>query len=122
LEGKWNIEELIKESHKIYELCIAGSGEGDKQTIRAGNQYAIWLLKANRGAEEMELLTKLLVTSKQVLGPHHGITKRFSRSLIVPIHSKKLISDFNMLLLNGLLYPCSQFHRSNKYVYHRIKT
>jgi hypothetical protein len=78
LEGKWNIEELIKESHKIYELCIAGSGEGDKQTIRAGNQYAIWLLKANRGAEEMELLTKLLVTSKQVLGPHHGI--KFDRA------------------------------------------
>ena len=40
-----------------------------------GKNYVIRLQKADRGDEARELLKKLLATSKQVLGPHHNITK-----------------------------------------------
>jgi hypothetical protein len=33
------------------------------------------LQDADRGGEATELLTKLLITSKQVLSPHHSTTK-----------------------------------------------
>ena len=70
-----NNEEVLKASQEIYKLRIAEYGEGNEYTIRAGNNYAIDLRKANRGDEARELLTKLLATSKQVLGSHHNITK-----------------------------------------------
>jgi len=73
-EGGGNIEEVLKVS-QLYELHIAQLGGGDKYTIDAGKNYAIDLRDANRGDEARELLTKLLITSKQVLGPHHNTTK-----------------------------------------------
>jgi hypothetical protein len=36
---------------------------------------------ANRGVEARELLTKLLGTSKRVLGPHHNMTKEVESDL-----------------------------------------
>jgi hypothetical protein len=56
-------------------LRIAEYGEDDEFTIIAGKIYAMNLQDANRGEEARELLTRLLVTSKQVLGPHHNTTK-----------------------------------------------
>jgi hypothetical protein len=70
-----NNEEVLKASQEVYKLRIAEYGEGNEYTIRAGNNYAIDLRKANRGDEARELLTKLLATSTQVLGSHHNITK-----------------------------------------------
>ena len=74
-EGGSNIEEVLKVSQELYELRIAQLGGGDKYTIDAGKNYAIDLRDANRGDEARELLTKLLITSKQVLGPRHNTTK-----------------------------------------------
>jgi hypothetical protein len=59
----------------MYELRVAANGKEDELTIHAGKVYAIDLRNANRGDEARELLTKLLATSKQVLGPHHNTTK-----------------------------------------------
>jgi hypothetical protein len=70
-----NNEELMKASQKLYELRVAKFGEDHEYTILAGKNYAIDLHKANRGDEARDLLTKLLATSKQVLGPHHNTTK-----------------------------------------------
>jgi hypothetical protein len=39
------------------------------------------LQRANRGGEAMDLLMKLLVTSKQVLGSHHNTTKEVEKVL-----------------------------------------
>jgi len=50
-------------------------------TIEAGKSYALELQKANRKGEATELLTKLLSTSKRVLGPHHKITKEVESTL-----------------------------------------
>ena len=69
-----NNEEVLKTSREFYELCVAEFGEENDYTIDAGIEYAIFLLKANRGGDARELLTKLLVTSKRVLGPHHNTT------------------------------------------------
>jgi hypothetical protein len=66
---------MLKASQELYELRIAENGEEDEYTIDAGKIYAIGLRKASRWEEARELLTKLLATSKQVLGPHHNITK-----------------------------------------------
>ena len=44
--------------------------------------YAGGLHDANRGEEGRELLTKLLATSKQVLGPYHGTTKQVESLLL----------------------------------------
>jgi ADP-ribosylglycohydrolase len=50
-------------------------GEENEYTIRTGRQYAIDLHKANREMEARDLMTKLLVTSKQVLGSDHKTTE-----------------------------------------------
>jgi hypothetical protein len=76
-----NNEEVLKASQEIYKIRIAEYGEGNEYTIRAGNNYAIDLRKANRGDEARELLTKLLAKSKQVLGPHHSTTKDVESAL-----------------------------------------
>jgi hypothetical protein len=76
-----NNEELLRASQELYKLRIAKIGEEDKYTIIAGKNYAIYLRKANRGDEARELLTKLLATSKQVLGPHHSKTKEVESEL-----------------------------------------
>jgi hypothetical protein len=70
-----NDEELLKASQKLYELRVAEHGEDHEYTIDAGKNYANDLRKANRETEARELLTKLLVSSKQVFGPDHNITK-----------------------------------------------
>jgi hypothetical protein len=70
-----NDEELLKASQKLYELRVAEHGEDHEYTIDAGKNYANDLRKANRETEARELLTKLLVSSKQVFGPDHKITK-----------------------------------------------
>jgi hypothetical protein len=59
----------------VYKLRAAKFGEGSEVAIDAGKKYAIALWKANRGGEAMKLFSKLLATSKQVLGSHHSITK-----------------------------------------------
>jgi hypothetical protein len=78
-----NNDELLKAYQELYELRIAELGEENEYTIRAGRNYAINLRKANCGEESRELLTKLLVTSKQVFGPHHNITKSIASALEV---------------------------------------
>jgi hypothetical protein len=74
-------EELPKVSRDVYELRIAQLGEEDELTILAGESYATSLHNANRRGEARDLLTKLLITSKQVLGPHHKTTKRVESEL-----------------------------------------
>jgi hypothetical protein len=76
-----NYEELVKASQELYEIRIAKFGEGDEYTIAVGRNYALNLQDANRGDEARELLTKLLATSKQVLGPHHNTTKEVESAL-----------------------------------------
>jgi hypothetical protein len=76
-----NNEEVLKASQEMYELRLAQFGEGHEDTILAGKDYAVDLQNANREDEARELLTKLLVTSKQVLGPEHNITKEIESEL-----------------------------------------
>jgi hypothetical protein len=68
-------EELLNANQELYELRVAEHGEGSELAIDSGVIYAVLLQKANRGDEARDLLTKLLATSKQVLGPHHNTTK-----------------------------------------------
>jgi hypothetical protein len=74
-EGGRNNEELLKANQELYELRIAKLGEENEYTIIAGKFYAYYLRKANREDEARELLTKMLATSKLVLGPDHNTTK-----------------------------------------------
>ena len=76
-----NSEELLKASRELYELRITTDGEESEYTIHAGKQYAIDLYNANRGDEARELFTKLLATSRQVLGPDHNVTKDVESTL-----------------------------------------
>jgi hypothetical protein len=78
-----NNEELVKASRELYEWRIANLGEEHEYTIIAGKIYAIDLRKANCKTETRELLTKLLATSKQVLGPDHKTTKEVVSELKV---------------------------------------
>jgi hypothetical protein len=70
-----NNEEVLKASQESYEIRVAKYGEENDYTIEAGRIYAINLQKANHWGEARELLTKLIATSKQVLGSDHNITK-----------------------------------------------
>ena len=80
-EGTGNNEDFLKSSQEIYELRVAEFGEEHESTISSGRIYAINLRIANRGDEARELLTELLATSKQVLGPHHNTTKKVESEL-----------------------------------------
>ena len=46
-----------------------------------GINYALRLRKANSEGDARELLTKLLATSKRILGPHHNTTKEVEATL-----------------------------------------
>ena len=76
--GNYN-EELVKASRELYELHIAELGEENEYTMDAGKSYAIRLQKVDRRGEARELLTKLLATSKQVLGPHQVPPRMLNR-------------------------------------------
>jgi hypothetical protein len=76
-----NNEEVLKVSQELYYLRVATLGEENEYTIQAGIDYAVNLRKANRRNEARDLLTKLLATSKQVLGPHHNTTKKVESML-----------------------------------------
>jgi hypothetical protein len=76
-----NNEELMMASREVYKLRIAELGEENEYTIEAGRNYAINLRNANRGDEARDLLTKLLATSKQVLGSDHKTTKKVENKL-----------------------------------------
>ena len=76
-----NIEELLKNSKELYDLRVAKYGEEDEYTIIAGKNHALRLQKVDRGDEARELLTKLLATSKRVLGPNHNATKKVESEL-----------------------------------------
>ena len=71
----------MKAHQELYELRIAEDGDEHYYTIDAGKSYADILQKSNRWEEARELLTKLLVTSKQVFGPHHNTTKEVELAL-----------------------------------------
>jgi hypothetical protein len=71
----------VKASRELYEMRIAELGEGNEDTICAGRNYAINQRNANRGDEARYLLTKLLATSKQVLGSDHKTTKKVENEL-----------------------------------------
>ena len=74
---------MLRSVQKLYELRVAEYGEEHEYTICAGMVYAGGLHDANhRGEEGRELLTKLLATSKQVLGPYHGTTKQVESLLL----------------------------------------
>jgi hypothetical protein len=82
-----NNEEILRASQEVYKLRVAKFGEGNEYTIHAGKNYAINLRKANRWDEARELLTKLLSTSKQVLGPDHKTTKEVKLSIMINCHN-----------------------------------
>ena len=67
---------MLKANKEFYELRVAKNGEGNEYSILAGKKYAVCLQTASHGDEARELLMKLLVTSKQVLGPNHNTTKQ----------------------------------------------
>jgi len=75
-----NNEEVLKTSREFYELCVAEFGEENEHTIDAGIDYAVSLHNANQGGVARKLLTKLLVSSKRVLGPHHIPPRRLNQS------------------------------------------
>jgi hypothetical protein len=81
-EGGRSNEEVLQTSREVYELYVSKYGEGNQFSLDAGRQYAIALQNSNRGDEARELLTELLASSKQLLGPHHITTKEVEHALI----------------------------------------
>jgi hypothetical protein len=81
-KGQRNNEELLRALHEVYEFSISEYGEKNEHTIHAGAAYAVQLQNCNRGDEGIELLMKLLATSKRVLGPDHITTKEIEAKLV----------------------------------------
>jgi hypothetical protein len=80
-EGGNKKEEKLTMYRELYEMRVAKHGEGSELAINSGVIYAVHLQKADCGDEARDLLTKLLATSKQVLGPHHNTTKKVEAAL-----------------------------------------
>jgi hypothetical protein len=76
-----NNDDVLKASQELHKMRVTKYGEGSDLTIDSGVIYANHLQKANRGDEARDLLTKLLATSKHVLGPHHNTTKKVEAAL-----------------------------------------
>jgi hypothetical protein len=115
-EGGNNDEELVTTSQELYELHIAEHGDEHYYTIISGKSYAINLQLANRRGEARELLTKLLATSKQVLGLHHKSPRRLSqcskRSLNLPINNDRHSGKSRLPPLLGLRSLLASSHPS----------
>jgi hypothetical protein len=80
----------------VYKLRVTKLGGKHEDTIHAGQIYAFHLLKANRNAEARDLLTKLLATSKQVLGPDHNTTKDMRvRMQLEGVYSIELVDEID---------------------------
>ena len=71
-------------------MHVARFGPGNKYAIDASAKYSIHLHKANCGVETMDLLTKFLATSKQVLGPDQNITKEVASALEQVVAEREL--------------------------------
>ena len=85
-----NEEDVLTTSRDLYELRTVEFGEDYEYTILAGNDYARDLLNANQLTEAMELLSKLLITNKRVLGLHHKTTKEVESTLKQVVSKLKL--------------------------------
>lgn len=70
-------EELLN-----YELRVAWFGGENERIICVGINYADCLLNNKLGDEAMNLLTKLLAMSNQVLGTHYHVTKMVEAKLL----------------------------------------
>ena len=81
----------------MYELRVAKHGKENEYTIWAGKSYAIELQEANRRKEARELLTKLLATSKQVLGSQHNVTKEVELDLEQVVEHEDSDSSDNVM-------------------------
>jgi hypothetical protein len=104
-------EELLNASRELYQLGVTKSGEENASTIYSGYLHAKRLKDANRREEARELLTKLFVTSKQVLGPHHSITKKVEHALIQIDNVTFINSTVLVCILIGVLaILCNLFH------------
>jgi MoaA/NifB/PqqE/SkfB family radical SAM enzyme len=86
-----NTEELLRTFKELYDLGVAQHGEDHERTIITGQIYSLILQNANREDEARELLTKLLATSKQILGSHHKFTKEIESAL------KKMMRQYNTM-------------------------
>jgi len=86
-------------------MRVAKYGEEHELTIRAGGLYVIELTNAFRGDEARVFLTKLLATSKQVLGHHHKtaeeLTKLLATSKQVLGHHHKTTEEIESTLLRA---------------------
>jgi hypothetical protein len=92
-----NNEEVLKANKEFYELRVTKNGEGNEYSILAGKKYAVCLQTANHGDEAKELLMKLLVTSKQVLGPNHNTTKEVQCALEcdnAPVRDRQVLGNY----------------------------
>ena len=81
-KGQRNNEELLRALQEDYEFSISKYGENTERTIQQATTYAVQLQNCNRGDEGIELLMKLLATSKRVLGPDHITTKGIEAKLV----------------------------------------
>ena len=88
-----NTDELLTTYQELYELSVSKYGEEHDNTIDDGKNFAIRLLQSsNRRDEATELLTKLLATSKQVLGPHHKTTKGIEATLKLVVAEREIVN------------------------------
>ena len=88
---------ILRSSYRNPKNCTIwpslSNGEESEHTVRAGTYYARMLQSSkNRKEESRELLTKLLATSKQVLGPDHNTTTKD-----VELYLKESLQGFQTL-------------------------
>ena len=76
--------------------CVLLKMVKSMETQYAGKNYALRLRKANRGEEARELLTKLLATSKRILGPDHNITKEITYAFEQVVYDEDSDSSDNI--------------------------
>jgi len=103
-EGTGSNEVVLKASQELYALRVAELGEEHEHTIKSGKNYAIELQDATREADARELLTKLLATSKQVLGPHHKTTKEVEAALkdVLSVERRCILHQRLCCILNNI--------------------
>jgi hypothetical protein len=69
-------KETLKAAQEAYELCVV-QNEEDEVMIKAGIIYATHLAEANRNAEAIEIMTKLLATHEL----QHGYQEKMNQLL-----------------------------------------
>ena len=116
LDGKFE-EDLLNEAQATYDIYISLYGEEDVDTLGSGLDVVTALVRNKRGDDALNLLTKMLATSKQTHGSDHDITKKIRKKMDVLAEFAHLSKVYSAMLVEWISIAYDSERSSVSFVY-----